>query len=74
MLLKSVTEDVSGDIIAHYQSSNILSARYSPTKTEWTIIFSNGGKDKYLDVDKTTYIRFETAESQGNVFNSHIKK
>ena len=33
-----------------------------------------GGSYSYSNVENTDYIRFETAESQGKVLNSNIKK
>ena len=47
---------------------------YNTITNELTIIFSNGGQYKYTEVAKTDYMRFETADSQGSVMNTHIKK
>tara|TARA_R110000822_G_scaffold236142_1_gene366821 strand:- start:62 stop:478 length:417 start_codon:yes stop_codon:yes gene_type:complete len=59
---------------ALYKSSNILASSYNPTSKTLEIIFKKGTKYVYSDVDATAYMRFETAESQGQVLNSHIKK
>lgn len=72
MILKRQEKD--GIIKAIYSSSNICASTYNSTSNELTIIFNHGGQYKYLDVAKTDYMRFETAESQGSVLNTHIKK
>jgi len=59
---------------ALYNSSNILASTYDPTKQILEVIFKQGTKYAYKDVDKAAYMRFETADSQGKVLNSHIKK
>jgi hypothetical protein len=72
MILKRQEKD--GIIKAIYSSSNICASTYNSTSNELTIIFTHGGQYKYADVAKTDYMRFETAESQGSVLNTHIKK
>lgn len=59
---------------AIYSSSNICASTYDKTSKDLTIIFNNGGQYKYANVSETDYTRFELADSQGVVFNSHIKK
>jgi len=59
---------------ALYKSSNILASSYNPSAKTLEIIFKKGTKYAYSDVDATAYMRFETAESQGKILNSHIKK
>ena len=59
---------------ALYKSSNILASSYNPSAKTLEIIFKKGTKYAYSDVDASAYMRFETAESQGKVLNSHIKK
>lgn len=69
MLLKKVEED--GITTALYESSNILSSKWNGK--DLTIIFKRGASYTYKDVSKTDYTRFETADSQGIVFNAKIK-
>jgi hypothetical protein len=72
MILKRKEND--GVIKAIYSSSNICASVYNNITNELTIIFNHGGQYKYTDVAKTDYMRFETADSQGSVLNTHIKK
>jgi hypothetical protein len=72
MILKRKEKD--GVVKAIYYSSNICASVYNTVTNELTIIFTSGGQYKYTDVPKTDYMRFETAESQGSVLNTHIKK
>jgi hypothetical protein len=72
MILKRKEKD--GIIKAIYSSSNICASVYNNITNELTIIFSNGGQYKYNDVAKTDYMRFETADSQGSIMNTNIKK
>jgi KTSC domain len=72
MLLKrDVTENI---IKALYESSNILASIYNLSSFELIIIFKSGAQYKYANVSQTDYTRFETADSQGSVFNKHLKK
>jgi hypothetical protein len=72
MILKRQEKD--GIVKAIYSSSNICASTYNSTNNELTIIFNHGGQYKYADVTKTDYMRFELAESQGSILNTHIKK
>jgi hypothetical protein len=72
MILKRKEKD--GIIKAIYSSSNICASVYNNITNELTIIFNHGGQYKYTDVAKTDYMRFETADSQGSVLNTNIKK
>ena len=72
MILKRVETDEK--VRAIYESSNILASTYEPSKKDLTIIFKRGASYTYKGVDKTDYFRFETADSQGEVLNKHIKK
>jgi len=72
MVLKR--QEKEGVIKAIYSSSNICASVYNTVTNELTIIFKHGGQYKYKDVSKTDYTRFEIAESQGSVLNTHIKK
>ena len=67
-------EENNGIVEAMYDSSNILSSLYDTNSNSLIIIFKNGGKYRYPNVSKSDYMRFEIAESQGVVFNTHIKK
>ncbi len=71
MILKKQEKD--GVVKALYNSSNILASTYDESNN-LTIIFKSGSTYKYIGVSKTDYMRFELAESQGGVFNTHIKK
>jgi hypothetical protein len=72
MILKR--QEKEGKIKAIYSSSNICASVYNTITNELTIIFNHGGQYKYTDVAKTDYMRFETADSQGSVLNTNIKK
>lgn len=72
MLIKKQEKD--NTIKAMYQSSTILASIYDKNKSDLTIIFSKGSQYKYPGVSNTDYTRFELAESQGTVLNTHIKK
>lgn len=72
MLVKTLNEN--GLIKTTYSSSNIVASTYDKVSKELIITFSNGGQYKYYDVSLTDYTRFEMADSQGAVHNTHIKK
>ena len=72
MILKRKEKD--GLIKAIYSSSNICASVYNKITNELTVIFNHGGQYKYIEVPKTDYMRFETADSQGSVLNTNIKK
>lgn len=72
MLLKKQEKD--NVIKAIFSSSNICASTYDRTTKNLTIIFNKGTQYKYPNVSETDYTRFELADSQGVVFNSHIKK
>ena len=59
---------------AIYASSNVCASTYDRTSKNLTIIFNNGGQYSYSNVSETDYTRFELADSQGVILNSHIKK
>ena len=60
-------------IEATYDSSNILSSKYDKETKKLIITFKRGAQYTYMDVSSSDYLRFETAESQGVILNSHIK-
>jgi hypothetical protein len=72
MLLKKQEKDNVTKAI--FSSSNICASTYDRTTKNLTIIFSKGTQYKYPNVSEIDYTRFELADSQGVVFNSHIKK
>ena len=72
MILKKQEKD--NIIKAIYDSSNILASIYNKENMDLTLIFKKGAQYKYPNVTLTDYTSFEIAESQGIVFNSHIKK
>ena len=71
MLLKRTQKE--NLIESTYDSSNILSSKYAKDSKKLTITFKRGVQYTYMDVSASDYLRFETAESQGAVLNSHIK-
>ena len=72
MILKKVEKE--NIVKAIYKSSNVLASQYDKTKQELTITFNRGSVYTYAGVPATDYTRFEIAESQGKILNSHIKK
>lgn len=72
MLLKKQETDNKTKSI--YESSNICASVYDKSTNALTIIFNNGGQYIYEGVTPSDYLRFEMADSQGAVFNSHLKK
>lgn len=72
MVLKR--QEKNEKIKAIYSSSNICASTYDKETQALVIIFNNGGQYLYEGVSPTDYTRFEIADSQGVVFNSHIKK
>ena len=57
-----------------YSSSNICASTFDKNNKNLTIIFNNGGQYLYNGVSETDFTRFELSDSQGTIFNSHIKK
>lgn len=72
MILERVEKDEL--VKAIYESSNIVASTYNRGNKNLNIVFKNGGSYTYQNVPETDYVRFETAESQGQVLNSQIKK
>lgn len=72
MILKR--QEKNGTITATYASSNICASTYNKETKDLVITYNNGGQYKYPGVTLTDYTRFEMADSQGAVFNTHIKK
>jgi hypothetical protein len=72
MILKK--QEKNGKVKAMYSSSNICASVYDTETGDLTLIFNNGGQYQYGGVSKTDYMRFEVADSQGSVMNTHIKK
>ena len=58
---------------ALYKSSNILASIYNESTKELEIVFKRGSRYLYENVTAPDYTRFELADSQGKVLNSHIK-
>ena len=71
MILKK--QEKNGVVKALYDSSNIVASIYNPATSDLDLIFKAGTKYRYNGVSKSDYMRFEIAESQGTVFNTHIK-
>jgi len=72
MILKRQEND--NIIKAMYDSSNILASIYNNNTNDLDLIFKAGTKYRYSNVSKSDYMRFEIAESQGVIFNTHIRK
>jgi len=72
MILERVEKDDLVKVI--YESSNIVASTYNKTNKNLNITFKHGGSYTYQDVSSTDYMRFETADSQGKILNSNIKK
>lgn len=72
MIIKKIDSD--DEIIVTYDSSNILASRLNKKTNDLTITFKQGRQYLYENVNPTDYVRFEIADSQGKVFNSHIKQ
>jgi hypothetical protein len=72
MILKR--QEKNSIVKAIYESSNIVASTYNSNTEDLVIIFKSGTQYKYSKVSKSDYMRFEVADSQGKVFNSHIKK
>jgi len=72
MLVRKLIND--GIMKSYYDSSNILVSEYDQSTKNLIVIFKNGGKYEYKDVSISDYTRFELADSQGKVLNSHIKQ
>lgn len=71
MLLKRQEKD--NVIKAIYKSSNVLASTYNKETSELILIFNKGSQYKYTNVKSSDYTRLELSESQGVVFNTHIK-
>ncbi len=71
MILKRTVNE--GVIKGLYDSTNILASEYDQTTNNLVVIFKNGGKYRYSEVALKDFTRFELADSQGKVLNSHIK-
>ena len=72
MILKRQEKD--NLVKAIYSSSNICASTYDKSTKNLVIIFSKGGQYEYTGVSESDYMRFELADSQGAVMNTHIKK
>lgn len=72
MILKR--QEKNGKIKAMYSSSTVCASVFDTETRNLTVIFNNGGQYMYPAVDLTDYTRFETADSNGSVFNTYIKK
>lgn len=71
MILKRTVNE--GVVKGLYDSTNILASEYDQTTNNLTVVFKNGGKYKYNGVIMKDFTRFELADSQGKVLNTHIK-
>jgi hypothetical protein len=72
MILKR--QEKNGKIKAMYSSSTVCASVFDTASKDLIVIFNNGSQYKYPSVELTDYTRFETADSNGSVFNTYIKK
>jgi hypothetical protein len=71
MILTRVEKEKSVDCL--FDSSNIIASSYNNESRDLTITFKRGAQYVYKNVNARDYLRFETADSQGKVLNTHIK-
>lgn len=72
MLVDKVFNE-DGTVDCLYKSSNILKSKWDPKNSILEITFNYGAKYTYSNVNHKDYLRFEADESQGKVFDKHIK-
>ena len=72
MILKR--QEKENVVKALYDSSNIIASAWNKERNELILTFNKGTRYKYPNVSSTDYLRFETADSQGSVLNTHLKK
>ena len=72
MILNKYEEN--GAIENLYDSSNILASKYNTLSKKLAIIFNSGRQYVYHDVKREDYDSFESADSQGKMLHSVIKK
>jgi hypothetical protein len=72
MLLTRIENN--GLIKAMYSSSTICGSTFETKTNDLTVIFNNGGRYKYPNIELSDYTRLETSDSSGSVFNTYIKK
>lgn len=72
MLLTRI--ETNGEIKAMYSSSTICGSTFDPNTRDLTVIFNNGGRYKYPNIELSDYTRLETSNSSGSVFDTYIKK
>ena len=56
-----------------YDSSNILASKFNKRTGNLIITFKGGRQYIYENVKYADFIRFDTDNSQGKIFNTHIK-
>ena len=71
MILTRVEKEKSVDCL--FDSSNIVASSYNTENRDLTVTFKRGTQYIYRNVAQRDYTRFELAESQGKVLNTHIK-
>lgn len=73
MLIKKEILTESKTVECLFDSSNILSSRYTPSLSELLIYFNSGDLYKYTNVGYSDYLIFENSKSQGVEFAKRIK-
>ena len=71
LLQKVLNENV---VSCLYESSNILASKYFKDTKKLIITFKRGVTYTYSNVPEKDYLRFEMADSQGQILSSHIKQ
>jgi hypothetical protein len=71
MLLETTKE--KNKITSIYESSNIYKSVYNLLDNDLYITFNNGNIYKYMNVDMSTFLRLQEAQSIGKFFATEIK-
>lgn len=71
MLVKKFNKN--GAVNALYSSSTILATTWNPEQRGLTVVFKNGGKYLYKEVNEVDYLQLESASSTGKAFMSLVK-
>jgi hypothetical protein len=60
--------------LTEFNSTNVKSAMYDPTKNELTVRFNSGGSYRYGKVGDKTWRAFQSAKSKGGFVASKLVK
>lgn len=67
-------EHMKNDKVCYFDSSNVLTIKYSESKKVMAIIYGSGREYLYEKVPKNMFLRIRNADSQGKIINNLIKK